>query len=252
MTRKTLSYLVPPVLAAVALLVWAEPAAAQRGGSRGGGGFRGGGLHAGGFRGGVGGYHYGQHPYYGYRGYQPYYHGYHAYPYYGYGYYPYYYGNYGSGLYSDSGSGYAPYSSAYSPLGSEEANAPTSSAQAPDPDTANKFLPAAPAGSTNGTVGNSAAGPVHITVRLPGDADLWFDTTKTTETGPVRVFTTPPLAPGQKYTYEVHARWIDNDTTRDQKQTIVFAPGDNPEVSFPVPEGTGEKAKGTSTPEGAR
>ena len=42
MTRKTLTYLVPPVIAAVALLVWAEPAAAQHGGSRGGVGFRGG------------------------------------------------------------------------------------------------------------------------------------------------------------------------------------------------------------------
>src|SRR5436305_721844 len=29
MTRKTLSYLVPPVIAAVALLVWAEPAPAE-------------------------------------------------------------------------------------------------------------------------------------------------------------------------------------------------------------------------------
>src|SRR5262249_21307670 len=147
----------------------------------------------------------------------------------------------GSGYYPYSyGIGYdAPYTSgvAYDPG--------TPLVQASDASTANTSIPTDPA---NGTGGNAAGSVAHITVRLPENADLWLHGTKVTATGPVRVFNTPPLAPGSKYTYAVRARWLDNDTTMDQKQTIVFTPGENVEVSFPTTPGTGDKAKDTITP----
>ena len=95
MTRKTLSYLVPPVIAAVAILVWAQPAAAQHGGSRGGDGFRGGV-----YRGGVGSSH--SNSGLAFRGYS-------YRPYFGYGFYPYDYGDeYGPDYY-----GYGPYAGSW-------------------------------------------------------------------------------------------------------------------------------------------
>jgi uncharacterized protein (TIGR03000 family) len=224
MIRKTLSHLVLPVLATAALLVSVGPAPAQRGGH--GGGFHAGGFHGGGYHGGYGGYHYGYHPGYGYHGYHPYYNGYHVYPHYGYGYYPYYFGGWSYPYY---GSGSYPYSSSsgyYAPDSSDAPSDPDSlSTQAPD--TGGNSAASPPSGASAGSV-------VRITVRLPDQAQLWFDGTKTTATGPVREFTTPPLAPGRKYRYEVRARWVDNATTMDQKQTIVFAPGGNAEVSFPA------------------
>jgi hypothetical protein len=38
--------------------------------------------------------------------------------------------------------------------------------------------------------------PVHIEVRVPTDADIWFDDARTTQTGAVRRFVLPPVPPG--------------------------------------------------------
>jgi uncharacterized protein (TIGR03000 family) len=85
-------------------------------------------------------------------------------------------------------------------------------------------------------------------VRLPADADLWFNGTKMTATGPVRVFSHPLVTPGRQYSYTIRARWIDNGTTTDQTRTVFFTPGDNLDVSFPAPSSTGEKATGMIAP----
>jgi uncharacterized protein (TIGR03000 family) len=255
MIRNTLSHLLLPVIATAALMVQAGPVEAQHGGHGGGGhggGFHGGGYHGGGYHG--GGYHYGNHPYSGYHAYHPDYHGYHVHPYYGSGYYPYYSGGWAYPYYDSgyepyySGTGYDPYYSAYSPLGSDAVIVPTtSSAQAPDTGSASPLITATPSGAPA-----SAGGPAQITVRLPAGADLWFEGTKMSATGPVREFSTPPLTPGQRYTYSIRARWNEGETAIDQTRKAVFTAGGKLDVSFPVPEGTGEKAKGPSTPEGGR
>src|SRR4051812_34185215 len=36
----------------------------------------------------------------------------------------------------------------------------------------------------------------HVTVRVPADANVWFENLPTTSTGPVREFNSPPLSPG--------------------------------------------------------
>src|SRR5262249_23252930 len=53
--------------------------------------------------------------------------------------------------------------------------------QASDASTANTSIPTDPA---NGTGGNAAGSGAHITVRLPENADLWFDGTQGTATAP--------------------------------------------------------------------
>ena len=239
MIRNALSHLALPVITLAALIFAAGPVLAQHGGGHGGGGVHAGAFHTGGYpagsfhtgyyHGGVGGYGY--QPYYGYRAEHPYYHGYYASPYYGFGYYPYsdfgYYPFDTQSYYYDTGS--YPYY-ATSPLLSSEAatSTPISSTSTLNPSTPSQSL------------------PVHITVRLPDNADLWVNGTKMTPTGAVREFVTPSLTPGQKYSYEIRARWTDNDRTTDREQTVVFAPGDNLEVLFPASR-VGETAKAMVT-----
>jgi len=263
MIRKTLTYLILPTIAAVSLMVWPAEALAQRGGHGGGGfhggGFRGGGgFHGGGFHGGA--VHYGYHPNYGgYHsyGYRPFY-GYHNRPFYGYGlgYFPYYGYSYGYDPYYDQGYWTNP------SAGYDSGVVTTDSVPASDPGPAQATAtaPVAPAGGTASATGDGQGGsvspsnlfsmntPSHITVRLPADADLWFDGTKMSATGAVREFSTQTLTPNRQYTYKVRARWSENGTTTDQTRTVVFTAGNDVEVIFPVPSGTVGKANGTNAP----
>ena len=138
---------------------------------------------------------------------------------YGYGYYPYD----GSSYYPDYyGSGYYPsyYYQNYSPSTSYYSGTDlmTGSTPASDPVTTVPSTPTAPATATSGTANSSPSGqgglfPMsstdnfsRITVRLPADAELWFDGTKMTATGAVRTFSIPPITPGRQYSYTIRAR----------------------------------------------
>jgi uncharacterized protein (TIGR03000 family) len=231
MIRKTVSLLLLPTVVVMVLLVWGGPADAAGPVRGGGGGSRGGGYQ-GGYSGGIryGGGRVGYPSYansrYGYS--SPY--GYRVRPFYGYGVYPYYFG---SGYYPYYGSGYTPYST-YPSFGYD-----SGAVLSPEP------LPVQPVAGTGDsatgvltTVGNTA----RITVRLSGDADLWFDGVKMTATGPVREFATPELSADRQYGYEIHARWMEGGTTIDQTRKIAFAAGNHLDVSFPTPSGTEEQA----------
>jgi len=201
------------------------PAAGQAAGPGGhfGGGHFGGG-HFGGYHGGFhsgysGGYsHYGSHPYYGYHpnpgSYYPY-AGY--YPYYGGGYFPNPIYNSGS---SDIDPSYPPYPKSEAGS-SDEVPLPT------DPGGASSYSPEPP--------DNTAK----LKVKVPADAEVWFDGTKTTSTGPVREFQSPALAPGQKYSYQVRARWQENGHEVTQTQNVDVKAGADIDVGFPVPTRVG-------------
>jgi uncharacterized protein (TIGR03000 family) len=75
---------------------------------------------------------------------------------------------------------------------------------------------------------------VQFVVTLPSDATLWAMGKKTTATGPVRRFRSPPLEAGSQYAYDFRARWTANGRTMTQKQRVVFSPGRPVEVHFPV------------------
>jgi uncharacterized protein (TIGR03000 family) len=223
MFQKLLTSWGTPALTAAALFLTAGHAAARGGG--GGGHFGGGGGHFGGgylgdgHLGGYGGHfvgyrgfspgsvHYGSYgrfrPSYGYR---RYYRGY--YPYYSY--YP-YYGTY-------------PSEDDYLNYDSDGYSTDASASDAP---------------ASGSDVRTQPDQRVAITVKLPAHAKLWFDKRKTKETGPVRKFHSPPLKPGQKYTYTIRARWKKKGHTVTQMQKVVVSAGAHLRVNFPAPRKTG-------------
>jgi uncharacterized protein (TIGR03000 family) len=218
MFQKAVSFAGTLLLTGAAVLMMPGPGLAAGhggGGHFGGGHFAGGGhfggAHYGGFRGGYGGAHYGYGRYHRYYG--------------GYGYYP-YYGLYGSDYPYDYDTAIPTYDSGYP--GSYGAVAPDSAyGSAPAASDYQAFYPLATAPAEPDSV-------AHVTVKVPADAQLWFDDTLTTTTGTVRQFDTPPLAAG-KYTYDVRARWVENGHAVTQTQHVGVTPGARVEVDFPVP-----------------
>jgi uncharacterized protein (TIGR03000 family) len=199
MFRKHVLIATALALAAAVILLVAGPAMAQpRRGYYGGylhGGFYGGYAHGGYYAPHYGGYyhHYGYYP--GHYGYYPRHYGY----YWGYNpwYYPGYY--YSPGYYAYGGlpSGY----------------------QAFYPSTVD-----APAGVDQ---------VVHFNIRMPADAKIWFGEEKTTQTGSSREFVTPPLAPGNEYTYEVRAQWTENGRNVTQSRRVSVRAGERVSITFP-------------------
>ncbi len=57
---------------------------------------------------------------------------------------------------------------------------------------------------------------------------------KTTSTGAVREYQSPPLAPGKRYTYDLSARWTENGHEVTQQQTVDVSPGGHVSVAFPI------------------
>jgi len=201
------------LLAATALLFIPSVSHAQQG--RGGYGYG---------RRGVG-YSYGSTSYYGNwgygnsgYGYRPYYNSYYP-SYYGsnWGYYPrtyggYYYPNnyyYGNNYYSNG-----------------------SYASTPNVSSYQSFYP------SEGVTGAYSSAPaqndrsVFLSIRVPPNAELWFGDVKTNETGSERSFVSPPLEPGQGYTYELRARWTENGQTVDRKRTLQVHAGDRLSIDF--------------------
>jgi uncharacterized protein (TIGR03000 family) len=222
------------------------------GGSHGGGG-HGGAVHGGsGWHGGTA-WHgsttwhgAGAHPYYGYRNYSGrYYGGYYAnrgyyYPY-RYGYYPYNYGYRGwgypyypllglaYGLASSVGYGgyYAPYYNSYD-------YAPTYYDYAPTYGAPYSYAPAYPDSSyvSQAQYAPPAAAEATVRVHVQSDAEVLFDNHLTQQTGPERVFSTPPLDPSKTFTYDVTARWTENGRDREVTRQVTVVPGRTVDVDF--------------------
>jgi len=223
--RRKLLFLALPALALTCLLAIPESSYAQRygfGGGRGGGwgggwgGGRGIGVGNGYYGSGYGNGYYGSgygNGYYGNRGWGS--QGYYGSNYYGSGYnYSPYYGSgysytpgytYSQPYYGDSVvQGYAgtPTTSAY------QSFYPPNSNQAPDQNRAT------------------------IRVQVPAGAQVMFNGTQTTQSGPQRVFMTPPLNPGEGYSYEIAASWNENGQPKSQTRTVRFQAGQSVDVDF--------------------
>jgi uncharacterized protein (TIGR03000 family) len=65
-----------------------------------------------------------------------------------------------------------------------------------------------------------------IRLRLPANAEVWFDGSKTSQSGSLRPFVTTPLEPGKDYSYEIRARWTQDGRAIEQTRRIIFRPGD--------------------------
>jgi uncharacterized protein (TIGR03000 family) len=61
-----------------------------------------------------------------------------------------------------------------------------------------------------------------VEVRLPADAELWFEGVQMAPTGERRVFTTPALRRDLAYTYDIFAQWRQEgrDVTRSERLTV--------------------------------
>jgi uncharacterized protein (TIGR03000 family) len=243
MFRNTFSFVGALLLAGAALLAMPGPSQAQRGG-RGGGVHVGGGARFGGVRYGSygGGYHQGysgyrsyNHSYSPYRRYYNYGHKYrfgYGYPYYdSYGLYPdygSYYGSYpDSSSYPDSDYDAYPYydSILYTPPAS------SSGPSGPSADIGQPVVSSTPSDTT-----------AHVTVKVPADAEVWLEGKKTTSTGSVREFQSPPLEAGYEYTYTLRARWLQNGKEITQTQEVGVSAGAHVNVDFPVASGTAKPA----------
>jgi uncharacterized protein (TIGR03000 family) len=72
----------------------------------------------------------------------------------------------------------------------------------------------------------AASGPVSITLYVPAGAEVWFDGTKTVQTGSVRHFVSPSLPEGRDYAYQLRVRWQDGGRPVDRTRRLEVRAGD--------------------------
>jgi uncharacterized protein (TIGR03000 family) len=153
-------------------------------------------------------------------GYNPWlYSGYYAAPYYGYS-MPYY--DYSTPYYDYS----TPYNDYSMPYYDDTWNPTYGAPGIPmKPGAYQSYSPSAPAVPTANTA------VVQVILPFPR-ADVWFNDVQTDQTGTTRQFVTPPLTPGQTYTYDVRATWMVNGQPVTQARQVTVEAGKTSVVSF--------------------
>ncbi len=71
-----------------------------------------------------------------------------------------------------------------------------------------------------------------IVVKIPAEAKICFDGTRTEQEGSYRRFATPPLPPGQAVAYTLEARWRIKDVELTRTEKVVVMPGQIRIVNF--------------------
>jgi uncharacterized protein (TIGR03000 family) len=74
--------------------------------------------------------------------------------------------------------------------------------------------------------------PAEMTVVVPANAEVFFDGAPTTQKGTERLFVSPALEPGKKFSYDVLARWKENGKAVERSRTVGVASGASVRVSF--------------------
>jgi uncharacterized protein (TIGR03000 family) len=95
------------------------------------------------------------------------------------------------------------------------------------------FYPSA-AAEEYGTLSTPFAGnqPVWINMSVPANAQITFNGAKTRQTGAMRAFVSPPLAPGRDYYYDVTAKWEQGGREVTRTRHIAVQAGDVINVTF--------------------
>jgi uncharacterized protein (TIGR03000 family) len=95
-------------------------------------------------------------------------------------------------------------------------------------------LPAANSDRTDLVPGDLHA---HLRVRVPGaDPEVTFDGQTVRLSGGTGKFVSPELEPGERYVYEVRARWTDPAGRRhNEGRSVVVRAGQHVDVSFVPP-----------------
>jgi uncharacterized protein (TIGR03000 family) len=71
-----------------------------------------------------------------------------------------------------------------------------------------------------------------IDVFVPEGAEVWFNGAKTRQTGTRRGFESPPLEPGERYGYDVKARWKQDGKTVERTFHVPVNAGSHRSVDF--------------------
>jgi uncharacterized protein (TIGR03000 family) len=79
---------------------------------------------------------------------------------------------------------------------------------------------------------SETGGGAIISVRVPADAEVWFDGDPTKQHGAERDFKTPPMPVGRLNHYEVRARWKEGGRVVDQTRTVPISANHRTEVDF--------------------
>jgi uncharacterized protein (TIGR03000 family) len=77
-----------------------------------------------------------------------------------------------------------------------------------------------------------------IVVEVPPGAQVWLEGQPTTQTGPVRTFVSPPLAPDQTFVYEVRVSWNGKGGVTEQTKSVPVRSGQEVRLQFPLREAT--------------
>jgi uncharacterized protein (TIGR03000 family) len=154
---------------------------------------------------------------------------------YGSNYAPGYYGSgyYGSGYYGSGYGGNRWNRSYYSPWGYGSNTYYMPSSYAID-DTGYNNFGYTSFYSDDMTTGNDGIAPdaALVAVRLPADAELWFDQDKTFQTGNLRTFVTPALKSDADNTYQMKALWVQDGKAVEHTRRVHVAPGARVLVDF--------------------
>jgi uncharacterized protein (TIGR03000 family) len=87
---------------------------------------------------------------------------------------------------------------------------------------------------------------VLLNVRVPSNAQVWFDGENTQQRGDLRRFVSPPLDPGKTFTYEIKASWTENGRQVERTRKVHVRAGQRLNVDFMANDG-GSDNTGPST-----
>jgi uncharacterized protein (TIGR03000 family) len=92
-------------------------------------------------------------------------------------------------------------------------------------------------------------GTALIIVKMPAEAELWFDDSKTEQGGSYRRFLTPPLPSGQNLQYILRVRWQIQGVELTRVEKVQVAPGGTFTLNFlTVDSWTGRRLETLSMP----
>jgi uncharacterized protein (TIGR03000 family) len=74
--------------------------------------------------------------------------------------------------------------------------------------------------------------PATLVIRLPADAALEIQGSKTQQQGEVRRFTSPPLPPNQPFTYTLKGTWQENGQPVVRERTVPVRAGEEVAVDL--------------------
>jgi uncharacterized protein (TIGR03000 family) len=87
-------------------------------------------------------------------------------------------------------------------------------------------------GGGGGAGAADGGGPVAVTVRVPADAEVWFDGKKDSQKGLVRRFRAQSPEAGGPRSHDIRARWKARGKTEERTRKVEVAGGDQVSVLF--------------------